>query len=81
MDDRDDRDHRRLHPAVIPHVPPGANESQHAKAPLPGAGSVHNGAGGHAFAAIWDLRLRTAGLLAALAVRPVPSCISAQHAA
>jgi hypothetical protein len=72
----DDRDHRRPHPAVIPLVPRGANESQRAKAPVTlGAGSAHNGAGGHAFAAIWDLRLWTAGLLAALAARPVPSCI------
>ena len=35
-------------------------------------GSAHNGAGGRAFTAIWDLYRMAARLLAALAVRPVP---------
>jgi hypothetical protein len=51
---------------------PGRTEGRHAKTPVTrGPGLAHNGAGGRAFAAIWDLRPMAAGLLA---VRPVPSC-------
>jgi len=46
----------RPHPAVTAHVP-GPYEGRYATATvIPEARSVHNGAGGRAFAAIWDLR-------------------------
>jgi hypothetical protein len=67
-------DHRRLHPAVITHVP-RKNEGRRAKAPITWGEVCRTTerAGAHSLQfgtyALW-----AAGLLAALAVRPVPSC-------
>ncbi len=70
----DDRTCRRLHPAVITHVPRPNADAQ--RPPLPGGEVCRTTerAGAHSLQfgtyALW-----AAGLQAALAVRPVPSCI------